>query len=382
MRLIIWLLEPAYRALWAHMVRSGLILQCSDAPDTSGINAAAVQNAEIGREQLALAREQMAKNDVRQAEYDPLFKKLIQSSIDSQKTANDQSAEQWKSYKDTWQPIEKKLADTAANYDTPERRAAEAEAAAADVGTQFGAQRQALTRDIGRAGMSLTGGKALALAAGSRMDEAKAAAGATSNAHRQVEQAGISLVDNAARFGRNMTSTGLQTAQLALSAGNNAGNTIGQQQSTINSGLAGAQGFYQGAVGAGNSAGGLLSNVAQIQQANTQANQQMLGSLVGAGATTAMLKSSSTTKDVEGDVDPDAALKSVVDTPVKAWRYKDGDRRLRLGPMAEDVAASTGIGDGMALDIATELGTLRAAVQALAKDKTKGSTKQLALSGD
>lgn len=353
---------------------------CSDAPDMSGVNAAAVQNAEIGREQAALAREQMADNRARQAEYDPLFKKLIQSSIDSQKTANDQSAEQWKSYRDTWQPLEKKLADTAANYDTPERRASEAATAVADVGTQFGAQRQALTRDINRAGMTLTGGKALALESGSRMDEAKAAAGASSNARRQVEQAGISLVDNAARFGRNMTSTGLQTAQLALSAGNNAGNTIGQQQSTINSGLAGAQGFYQGAVGANSSAGNLLTGVANIQQQNNQANQQMLGSLIGTGATAAMLMSSSETKDVEGDVDPQAALKSVVDTPVKAWRYKEGDRRLRLGPMAEDVAASTGIGDGMALDIATELGTLRAAVQALAKGK--GSTKQLALSGD
>lgn len=90
--------------------------------------------------------------------------------------------------------------------------------------------------------------------------------------------------------------------------------------------------------------------------------------------------SSSKTKNVEGDVDPDAALRSVVETPVKAWRYKDGDGRLRLGPMAEDVAASTGVGDGQTLDVATELGTLRAAVQALAKSDRGG--KRLSLSGN
>lgn len=361
---------------------------CSDAPDTSGINAAAVQNAEIAKEQLALAREQTIKDNARQAEYDPLFKKLIQSSIDSQTTANAQSAEQWKSYRDTWQPLESKLAKTAANYDTPERRASEAATAAADVGVQSAAQRGALQRDIDRSGMTLTSGKALALQAGSRMAEAKATADATSMARRQVEQAGISLVDNAARFGRNMTSTGLQTAQLALSAGQNASGTIGQQQQVANAGLAGAQGFYAGAVGANSSAGNLLSSVAQIQQQNNQANQQMIGSMIGAGATAYALKSSSDSKDVEGDVDPDAALESVVNTPVKAWRYKDGDGRLRLGPMAEDVAANTGIGDGQSLDVATELGTLRAAVQALANDKKhsehrKGGRKQqLALSGD
>jgi len=117
-----------------------------------------------------------------------------------------------------------------------------------------------------------------------------------------------------------------------------------------------------------------LLGAANVQQQANAANSQLVGSLAGAGiGAGALLLSSSKAKNVEGDVDPEAALSSVITTPVKAWRYKEGegDDRLRLGPMAEDVAASTGVGDGQTLDIATELGTLRAAVQALAKDNAR-----------
>ena len=286
---ILWLFEPAYLLLWTWMRRSGLILACSDAPDMGGVNQAAVANAEIGREQLALAREELAANKLRQAEFDPLFKKLIAASIAQQDTATEQSASQWKSYKDTWQPIEQKLAKTAAEFDTPERRASEAAAAGADVGIQFDRQRDTLDRDLARSNISMSSGKALALKAGSALDQAKATAGAESSARRQVEQAGIGLVDNAARFGRNMTSTGIETARLSLAAGQNAGGTMAQQQGVVNAGMAGAQGFYQGAVGANSSAGNLLLGAAGIEQQANASKNEMIGSLVGTGATAFML---------------------------------------------------------------------------------------------
>lgn len=288
-RLFVWLFEPTYWRVVHAMQATGMILRCSDAPNMDGMNAAAQQNAEVGREQLALAREQYADAKVRQAEFDPIYKQLIQASVDAQKTATSQSAEQWKSYSETWKPLESKLAETAANFDTPERRASEAATAAADVGQQYAAGREALNRDLGRQGLSLSGGKALALSAGSRMDEAKAAAGATATARRQVEQAGISLVDNAARFGRNMTSTGLQTAQQALSAGGQAGSQIGQQQQAIGAAYQPAMSLYGGSVGATQSAGSMLGQIASIQQQTDASNNATLGTLVGTGATLAVL---------------------------------------------------------------------------------------------
>lgn len=284
-RSLLWLLEPVYLWLWQWMRHNGLILCCSDAPDMGGVNQAAVANTEIGREQLSLAREEMAANKLRQAEFDPMFKKLIAASIAQQETASEQSAAQWKSYKDTWQPLEQKLAKTAAEFDTPERRASEAAAAGADVGIQFDRQRDALDRDIGRSNISLSSGKALALKAGSALEQAKATAGAESSARRQVEQAGISLVDNAAKFGRNMTSTGIETARLSLSAGQSASGTIGQQQGVINAGLSGAQGLYQGAVGANSSAGNLLLGAAGVEQQANASKNELIGSVIGSGAT-------------------------------------------------------------------------------------------------
>ncbi|MFY9479181.1 MAG: hypothetical protein WAQ08_16165 [Aquabacterium sp.] len=354
---------------------------CSDSPDMSGVNAAAQQNAEIGREQLGLAREQYADAKSRAAEYDPLFKQLIQSSLDQQTTAAAQSADQWKTYQDLFKPAEEKLATTAMNYDTPERRAQEAQAAGAGMAQQFDLKRQALDRDLGRANVTVGSGKGLALLAGNRMDEAKATASAENNARKQVEQTGISLVDNAARFGRNMPSTGIQTAQLAMQAGNQAGNTVGQQQSAISSSLAPSQGFYSGATGATSSAGNLALGAANTQlAANAQSNagwsslaslggtllgsssNSILGSMMASGG----LLSSQDFKEVGGDVDPDAALDAVVRTPVKAWRYL-GDDQVRLGPMAEAVAEANGLGNGKTLDVATELGTLRAAVQGVVR---------------
>lgn len=364
---------------------------CSDAPDMSGVNRAAEANAEVGKLQLQFAKDEAVLNRARQAEFDPIFKKILQSSLEQQDLSSEQSAEQWKSYRDTWMPLEAKLAKTAAEFDTPQRREAEAAAAAADVGIQYGQQERALERDLARSNTSLSSGKALALKSGMALAQAKDTASAQGNARRQVEQAGIALVDNAARFGRNMTSTGIETARLSLGAGQTAGGTMAQQQSTYNQGLAGSQGFFQGAVGANSSAGNLLLGAANIEQQANAANQQLIGGLVGAGLGAYALKSSEKTKDVEGDVDPDAALQAVKDTPVKAWRYKkglgDGDTRLRIGPMAEDVAKTTGIGDGKTLDVATELGTLRAAVQSLAKkvedqpEKASRAPRRLTLGG-
>lgn len=258
---------------------------CSDAPDTRGINAAAVQNAEVGREMAGIAREQLAADRVRQAQFDPIFKQILQASLKQQDLASEQSADQWKSFKDTWQPLEAKLAKTAAEFDTPERRQAESDAAAADVGIQFDQQDRALSRDLARSNTTLSSGKALALKAGMALEKAKATASAQGAARRQVEQAGIALVDNAAKFGRNMTSTGIETARLSLGAGQTAGGTMAQQQGVINAGSSGALGFFGGSVGATGSAGNLLSGVAGIQQQTNAANQETTGSVVGSAAT-------------------------------------------------------------------------------------------------
>lgn len=353
---------------------------CSDAPDTSGMNAAALQNAEVGRRMADIAEKQLASAEARQKEYDPLFKELITASVTQSGKDAARSDEQWQRFKTLFMPAEDALAQKSLNWDTSARRESAADQAGADVTQAFAQKRLGLDQALGRGGMTLGSDKALALQAGLGLEEAKATASAKNTARRDIEKEGMAYIDNAARFGRNMPSTGLQAAQASQNANQNAQGGMANQQSTYNATLAPAQGFYSGSTGATSSAGSLFGQIAQIQQQTNQANQGMFGTALGAGVGL-FAASSKTLKDVEGDVDPDAALESVVKTPVKAWRYKDGDRSLRLGPMAEDVAASTGVGDGKRLDIVTELGTLRAAVQALAKDKKPRKRLSLADAG-
>jgi hypothetical protein len=366
--LALWGLKSAGRHL---LPSASLCLDLSpdvDAPDTSGMNQAAMMNAQTAKEMVELARQQQTIGNFRQAQFDPLFRQVINQGLASAKTADARSAQQWDQYVKNFMPAEQKLVDTAMNYDTPGRREAAAQAAAAGVGSQFADQRMAQNRALGRAGISMASGRALTLDNASRLTQAKATAAADTAARNQVEAAGMQLVDNAARVGRGLTATGLNAAALGTQASANAGNALTQQQATYNAALAPAMNLYNSSISGNASAGNIYGQIAQVQQASNATDMSGLaglGSLVGQLGSAYILSSSRELKDVEGNVDREAALKSVRDTPVKVWTYKNGARRVHIGPMAEDVRRTTGIGDGKTLDVIDELGTLRASVQAL-----------------
>lgn len=316
---------------------------CADAPDTSGMNQAAIQNAEVAREQVALAREQAAKAEARQKQFDPLFQKLIESSMASQKTQDDRSAEQWQQYLKIGMPAENRLAETATNYDTPERRMQAAEEARAGVEREGNAQRLAQTQALGRAGVSLSSGRALTLDNASRLQQAKAGAGAAQAARDKVEATGMSLTDNVAKFGRGMTSTGLQAASLAQGAGGQAAGQLSGQQATYNASLAPTLQAYGGATGASTAAGNLYGNIAQLQQA---AGASGMSGLLGlgqlAGTVGSMFMASTKkakTKRRGARSLGEAALEGMRKLPaVEAWEYKPGlgDSRTHVGEYAED----------------------------------------------
>lgn len=253
----------------------------SDAPDMTAANEAAKSNAEIGKETLALAREQYADNKVRMDKYEPIFQQLLDSSLKQQQLSQEQGESQWADYKKTWAPIEKQLAEKSSSYDTKERRTAESEAAAADVGQQYSLQRFALDRELNRNNITLSSGKSLALRAGSALDQAKATATAQGTARRQVEATGLSLLDNAAKFGRNMPTTGLAAAQQGLGAGQAAQSGMATQQQIINGGLSGVQGLYGTSMNGTQSAINNATSQAQISAGVNASNNQTTGAAVG-----------------------------------------------------------------------------------------------------
>jgi hypothetical protein len=328
------------------------------APDTSGVNAAAVQNAQIGADQLAFAKEQAKTAEARQAKFDPQFQQILDASLKSQQTADQRSADQWQQYLNIGMPAEQRLADTAASYDTPQRRAEAAAAASAAVEQQGNAQRDAQNRALGRAGISLGSGRALTLDNASRLQQTKAQVGAAQAARDKVEATGMSLTDNVAKFGRGMTSTGLQAAQLALGAGGTAGGTLGQQQSTYGASLAPTFQAYGGATSANSSAGNLFGNAAQLQSggsANTMQGLMGLGQMAGQAYMMFSSKKLKTDKkglslaDADAGGEPGAeggaALEGIRSLPeVQSWRYKKGlgDDRTHIGEYAEDAQARFG----------------------------------------
>lgn len=269
--------------------RAGMLLICSDAPDTRGMNQAAVMNAEIAKEMAAIGREELAFAKERQAKFDPRFVQIIEQSLASQKTQNDRSAEQWDAYLQDFRPSETRLAETAANYDTPGRRAEAGASARAAVEREGAMAREAQRQTLGRAGINLSAGRALTLDNASRLQQSKTAVGADAGARRAVEATGMSLTDNVAKTGRGLASTGLQAASLAIGAGGAAGGTMGQQQGTYNASMAPGQSFFSGAQGANASSGNMFGQISGIEQRTDAANSAGLGSLAGAAMTAAAI---------------------------------------------------------------------------------------------
>ncbi len=335
------------------------------------MNRAAETNAQLGLEQAALARQQYADAQKRQAIFDPKFSAMIDAALKSQQTQDDRSAQQWDQYTTTFMPAEKKLADASMSYDTPGRREEVAGQARAGVANEFAAARDEFGRTLGRRGVSLSSGNGASLAMSGQLAEAKASAAADRSARNQVEATGLSLLDNTVKTGRGLASTGLQAAGLALNAGGTAGGGLGQQQSTYNASMAPAANFYSGATGSTNSAAGIFGTVAKIQQ---QSQSQGLAGLAGLGplGTTLLLGSSKDFKDPVGKVSGKAARKSLEDAPVERWRYKPGmfDGAEHIGPYVEDMEGS-GATKGKALDVISTLGLHHAAIADVSKELKK-----------
>lgn len=145
---------------------------------------------------------------------------LIDGMITDQGIARDRSKSMWDDYISTWKPIEQKFAQTALNYDTPERRQSEANAASGRVASQYDTARTSAERQAIASGVDPSTIATLGL--NSRILEAKDRAGAENDARIGVETRGLSLLQGASNFGRNMPNSSLQQSGQATGAANSA----------------------------------------------------------------------------------------------------------------------------------------------------------------
>jgi hypothetical protein len=331
-----------------------------DAPDMSGQNAAAKSNAATADRAQQLAETQYSDQKALLDQYSPLYKQQIQASLDAQAKSTEQSALQWDSYTTTWKPVEEALAKKSLDMASPGRADAEAARAGSDTQTQFDRARTDTTQQLSMAGASPE--KIAALTAAGRLDEAKAVGGAQSLARRDTESRAMGYLDNAARFGRNMPSTGLATATLA---GQQGGQVTGGIQSLAAATAAPAQAaapLLSTSISANNSAGGLFSGISQMQATAdmNQYNATIGGAQAGVKAY-GMYRSSKKSKVIDGPVDGRGASDAVEKSGAKHWRYKpgegDGSGQPRMGPTAESLAdAAPAVSDGETVDGISMLG--------------------------
>jgi hypothetical protein len=267
------------------------------------------------------------------------FNALFDGLLAEQAKVSARGDAQWSDYMNTWRPVEQKFATSVMNFDTPERRLQAANQAGGEVATQFDQQRQQFTEEATRYGMDPT--TIAALGNASRLEEAKATAGAKNTARNNVEMQGLGLLQSGAQFGRNLPNTSNQSSSIAT--------------------------------GTASSAAGVLNTQAGLQNQNTANRNALFGDLLGGLAGLyGMYTSERKAKKVGGQVDGLAAIDAVMRSPSSRWSYKegqgDGSTQPRMGPMADDLAkVAPQVSDGKQVDAISMLGLHHAAIGELAR---------------
>lgn len=358
----------------------------NSAPDPDpGIGLAAQQNAAIAKETLDYYKQ-------KDADMKPYTDKAIQMALDQAQiqteTAKKQNAmadETYQYTKDTFRPLEQKIAADAMGYDTAERRDSEAAQAQADIGSAGDAMRTTLARDVASRGGDVNSGNFTAALANAGVREAAAKAGSGNLARKNVETVGAAKVADAANLGRGIASTNATQTQLGLQAGNSAvGNAqvpgqIGLSQSAAMNGAAGT------AIQGNSSSGNLLLGQYQAQNAANNSSSglgalgNVAGQFAGSGEGSKLLAGWMSDKDKKKDRKPvsgEVALSMVKKMPVESWRYKKGqaDGGAHIGPMAQSVQKAAGDGvapGGKMIDPISMNGLTLASVQHIDKRLSK-----------
>jgi len=322
------------------------------------MNAAAVQQAALSKEQLDWAKQIYAETAPDRAKAIARAGEVSDAQLASMKQNDAISKDYWDYQKGTFRPLEQGIVDAATKYDTAERRDAESAQAQADIGSASDTARANLANELTSRGGDVNSGNFTASLANASVREAATKAAAGNAARKNVELQGYARKMDAANLGRNLASNQATSAGVALNAGNSSanntastGNITAQGNQIMNQGYGGAQ---QGLSGAASTYGSL----ANIQnQANANDNAWMgaaggaLGMYAGSSAGSAQISKALSDKNAKKNIKRVSGKHSLAafrKMPVSSWKYKKGrgDGGNHTGPMAQDV--KKGLGDATA----------------------------------
>lgn len=131
--------------------------------------------------------------------------------------------EQWDTYKETYQPLEKRLVSDAQQFDSPERYAEAAGEAAADVNSQFGLARDRLSR---QPGFDPSSAAAQSSMVGLELSQAASGATAQNAARRNIRDTAWARKVDAMSLGKGLPA---QASSMLSSSANTMGNIASNQ---------------------------------------------------------------------------------------------------------------------------------------------------------
>lgn len=348
---------------------------CKDSPGNSGINAAALANAEIAKDALAWYKQQYADGAGQRELAANTANAVAQQQLTSARQNDAISNDYWNYQKNTFRPLEGGIVADAQNYDTAARRDQAAGRAMADVEQQFGNEAAQQQRAMTRMGVNPNSGKFAAMSTQMGMAEAAAKAGAASKARDNIELQGYARKMDAANMGRGLASSQATSAGVAMNAGNSAVANAGTPLTQANQAAAMMGNGFNTAIQGNNSAGNLYGQAAKI---DADASSGLMGDLATIGMSAAKLWTTSdkTKKKNIKPVSDEQALEAVKSTPVSKWDYKPGagDGGTHIGPMAQDANRTMGeqaAPGGKVVDLITMNGMNMAATAALARKVDK-----------
>ncbi|MBA3622937.1 MAG: hypothetical protein H0W48_00405 [Methylibium sp.] len=248
---------------------------------------AALETAALSREQLEWFKQEYAATADERAAATNRANEVGEVQLDTMRQQNTQAAELAEFDKTTFRPIQQRLATEAMNYDTPERRAAEAARAGADVQMASDQQMGVASRNLSRSGVNPGAMQSVALQQQGALETAKMRAGAENQARQGVEAMGYARMSDAANGGQGIAAQQQAATSTALGAGQAA---VGSSQAGLGASMSG--------IGAGNSAygtsasmmgqaGSLYGQNAQAANQKSASNAQTwgaVGSVVGMAA--------------------------------------------------------------------------------------------------
>lgn len=251
------------------------------APDYAPVAAASEASAkyafDLGKDQLAWAKEQYASDK-------GMIDNVVNAALNRSAISDASAAKDRARYENIYQPLEDQSAREAADYASSERTALEMGKAQATVAQNFDAARNAATANLEAYGVDPTSTRFAALDANSRIQEAAAKAGAGNNARTQTEAVGRALRSEAVNVGRGYPGQVAGTYGTAIQSANSGVNSAlagtASGASTMGTGTQWTGMGQQGLVNTSNIQNAGYTNELGRYNAN-QASSSGLGTLAG-----------------------------------------------------------------------------------------------------